>query len=232
MPWRNKAPRRSRWAKLSLVSARIAASGAAGIEKRFEDTRFTLASAVNRFNYRGKNEAEEESLEKAAKQEREDERFLVASQFVGEQFVMEVSDAFKAWLPARAIVREAYSKRFEVHPSGKILVLPHRTGGLPWADHLYEREDEAGGEDSKVLYVLFPESGEPDCKWRIRSVSVARGEFKNRKDLPDAWKGLRDAELSKVSGIPGCVFVHSSGFIGGNENFEGAMAMAVNAVTK
>src|ERR1700755_3073840 len=28
MPWRNKAPRRSRWAKLSLVSARIAASPA------------------------------------------------------------------------------------------------------------------------------------------------------------------------------------------------------------
>ncbi|KAK6052672.1 hypothetical protein COOONC_09823 [Cooperia oncophora] len=48
--------------------------------------------------------------------------------------------------------------------------------------------------------------------------------------LPKAWRGLRDAELSDVSGIPGCVFVHTTGFIGGNETLEGALAMARNAL--
>ena len=50
--------------------------------------------------------------------------------------------------------------------------------------------------------------------------------FESRKPLPLQWRGLRDDELSRVSGIPGGVFVHMSGFIGGNQNFEGALAMA------
>ena len=39
------------------------------------------------------------------------------------------------------------------------------------------------------------------------------------------WQGLRDTALSETSGIAGCVFVHSSGFIGGNETYEGALQM-------
>lgn len=40
-------------------------------------------------------------------------------------------------------------------------------------------------------------------KWRIQAVSESPGSFINRKSLPKAWQGLRDAELDKVSGIPG-----------------------------
>jgi hypothetical protein len=51
--------------------------------------------------------------------------------------------------------------------------------------------------------------------------------FENRKSIgTPAWRGLRDAELSKVAGVPGCVFVHASGFIGGNDTYEGALQMA------
>ena len=39
------------------------------------------------------------------------------------------------------------------------------------------------------------------------------------------WRGLRDAALSEASGIAGGVFVHISGFIGGNETYEGALQM-------
>ncbi|KAF2665337.1 metal-dependent protein hydrolase [Microthyrium microscopicum] len=199
----------------------------AGLTPKFDARGFTLAAVVNRYNHTG-DAAAEEKLSKQEGQALEDERFMRASRFVGEQFELAVSDAASAWLPARGLVREAYGKRFDTHASGQIVVLPHRTGGLPWADHLYEAEAEAGGE--KVSYVLFPESGADDSKWRVRAVSVARGEFSNRKDLPDAWKGVRDEELSKLSGIPGCVFVHAGGFIGGNQTFDGALAMAVKAV--
>jgi len=54
--------------------------------------------------------------------------------------------------------------------------------------------------------------------------------FQNRKPLPEEWRGLRDQELSTKSGIPGCVFVHASGFIGGNGSFEGALQMAQKAL--
>jgi len=44
--------------------------------------------------------------------------------------------------------------------------------------------------------------------------------------LPEPWRGVRDEALSQLTGIPGCVFVHSSGFIGGNRTREGALEMA------
>lgn len=41
---------------------------------------------------------------------------------------------------------------------------------------------------------------------------------------------MRDSKLSEISGIPGGVFVHASGFIGGNETFEGALDMVKKAL--
>ncbi len=63
-------------------------------------------------------------------------------------------------------------------------------------------------------------------KWRIQAVSQSPGSFESRHALPAAWRGLRDEELSKSSGVPGGVFVHASGFIGGAATEEGVLAMA------
>ena len=63
-----------------------------------------------------------------------------------------------------------------------------------------------------------------------QAVSVGPGSFENRRSLPSVWRGLRDAALSEASGIPGCVFVHASGFIGGNATKDGALAMAIRAM--
>lgn len=62
--------------------------------------------------------------------------------------------------------------------------------------------------------------------WRVQAVAVAPDRFESRKPLASQWRGLRDDELSTGTGIPGCVFVHMSGFIGGNQTYEGALAMA------
>ena len=201
------------------------------IPKRFEDRGFSLASVVNRYNHAFEQTLDSDSKEEA--QRKEDARFARASEFVGQQFVMELGDKFRSWLPARALVKQAFSERRKWNEGGRIMVLPHRKDGLPWSDHLYNLEREEGvakeGE-GQVLYVLFPESGDADSKWRIRAVSVEGAGFDNRKDLPDAWKGVRDEQLSQAAGIEGCVFVHASGFIGGNKTFEGALAMAKKAV--
>lgn len=47
-----------------------------------------------------------------------------------------------------------------------------------------------------------------------------------RLSLLEEWRGVRDEQLSSLSGIKGCIFVHASGFIGGNETREGALEMA------
>ncbi|CAO2658517.1 Nn.00g062400.m01.CDS01 [Neocucurbitaria sp. VM-36] len=201
----------------------------AGLEKKFEDRGFSIASVVNRYNYGVRSANAEETKTPEAKQAEEDMRFSKASQFVGEQFLIELTDRANSWLPARHQVKQAYDARLQYDPQGRILVLPE---GMPWADHLYTLEKEvplASGVAPQVLYVLFPED-KPEGKWRIRAVSKENGGFENRKDLPDAWKGVRDEQLDQVSGIPGCVFVHAAGFIGGNKSFDGALAMAQKAL--
>lgn len=211
----------------------------AGIQKKFNDGGFTIASVVSRYNRApvsqladGKpagNGAPPAQGKPEKTQDEEDNRFLRASQFVGEQFSLKLTDMFTSWLPARAVVAKAFNLRHAVDPSGSIIVIPYKAEGVPWSDHLYSLEEEHKVQGN-VLYALFAENGEPDSKWRIRAVSLELGSFENRKGLPEAWRGVRDEELSKLSGIPGCIFVHAAGFIGGNKTFEGALEMAKKAV--
>jgi hypothetical protein len=44
------------------------------------------------------------------------------------------------------------------------------------------------------------------------------------------WRGVRDDALSTLTGIPECVFVHATGFIGGNKTYAGVLAMAVASI--
>lgn len=68
-------------------------------------------------------------------------------------------------------------------------------------------------DEVKPFYVVYPD--ETAGAWRVQAVPVSSDSFESRKALPDAWRGLRDENLSEVSGIEGCIFVHASGFIGG-----------------
>ena len=56
------------------------------------------------------------------------------------------------------------------------------------------------------------------------------GGFDLRCGLHAEWRGLRGSVLEQVSGIPGCTFVHASGFIGGNVTYDGALKMAVRSL--
>lgn len=60
----------------------------------------------------------------------------------------------------------------------------------------------------------------------MQAVAVSPDKFESRKPLPSPWRGLADEELTSVAGIPGCIFVHMSGFIGANKTYEGALYMA------
>ncbi|KAI9739443.1 MAG: hypothetical protein M1818_005131 [Claussenomyces sp. TS43310] len=200
------------------------AIAAAGLEKRFADGGFGLGAMVSRLN---PNWNEPTPADPREAQAREDERFLIASQRMGEEFSRDLAYHAEAWLPARAIVHRAYEQRLQYDPKGRILIFDGQS--VPWKDHLYTLETQEGGE-SKVVYVLYPEKPVPDAKWRIQAVPVSSDSFESRKPLPEAWRGFRDEKLDEISGIVGGVFVHAAGFIGGNKSFEGARAMAVKAL--
>ena len=42
--------------------------------------------------------------------------------------------------------------------------------------------------------------------------------------------GVRDSDLEKQSGIPGAIFVHINGWIGGAKTKEGALEMAIKTI--
>ncbi|KAL2022018.1 hypothetical protein VTK56DRAFT_6258 [Thermocarpiscus australiensis] len=197
---------------------------AAGLEKRFSDGGFTLGAMVGRLNPNWNDPVPDDP---AAAQAAEDGRFELASQRIGEEFDRDLDYFVRAWLPAREVVAEAFAARKEYDAEGRIMVLKRQSA--PWKDHLYSLEEQQP-EAGKVLYVLYPEKPAPDAKWRIQCVPVAKDSFESRRPLPEAWRGFRDEELDGIAGVSGCVFVHASGFIGGNKTFEGALAMAKKAL--
>lgn len=39
-------------------------------------------------------------------------------------------------------------------------------------------------------------------------------------------EGIRDEELSELTGVPGCIFVHAAGFIGGANTKDAVLQLA------
>ncbi|KAI9022907.1 metal-dependent protein hydrolase [Phycomyces nitens] len=152
-----------------------------------------------------------------------DARFVEASNLAGEELASYIKNLIASWLPARTLVVDALEHRNEVHLSGRVIALER---SCPWKEHLMDLEKERGlTGDKSILYVLYPESI-PEGNWRIQCVPTRPEGFENRKSLPESWRGFRDNELSQISKIDGCIFVHAGGFIGGNKSRHGVYEMA------
>jgi len=122
-------------------------------------------------------------------------------------------------------VEDAFAKRSVVDPSMKILQLDQ---SCPWKEHLFSIEEENKiTEEEKIVYVLYADQS---GNWRLQCVPTSSDTFENRKSIKKEWQGIRDKELSDLSGIDGCIFVHASGFIGGNKTKLGALQMAKDSL--
>jgi len=152
----------------------------------------------------------------------ETEAFEQAMKMIGFEFEETVLYVYKTWLPARSLVVNALEKRFETHKSGRILEL---STFCPWKEHYFLLEEELGDDlNPKIDYVIFEDSS--NSSWRIQSMPVSSNSFELRKPLPKSWNGLRNDELSEISGVQGCIFCHANGFIGGNSSRLGVIEMA------
>jgi uncharacterized UPF0160 family protein len=153
-----------------------------------------------------------------------DQAFEKAVELAGGEFAAEVKRVASSWLPAKEIVERSLAGRTTVDPSGRIVKL---AAFAPWKEHLYDLEEELGlSDDAKnsILYVLYEDDREN--KWRVQCVARGPGSFESRLPMPEPWRGLRGEALSEAAGVEGCVFCHASGFIGGNDTYEGVLAMA------
>ncbi|XP_014260174.1 UPF0160 protein MYG1, mitochondrial [Cimex lectularius] len=152
----------------------------------------------------------------------ETEAFYKAMDLVTGEFIDKVRRTVTEWLPAKTIVENALEKRHEIHPSGEIIELETF---CPWKGHFFALEEQMHLEPS-IKFVLFQEK----TVWRVQAVSKNETSFELRTPLHEQWRGLRDEELSSTAGISGCIFVHSTGFIGGNQTREGALQMAAKSL--
>ncbi|CAF2133701.1 unnamed protein product [Rotaria magnacalcarata] len=153
--------------------------------------------------------------------EKEDTGFKQAMEMIGREFLDKFHYYIHQWWPARALLEKAITKRFETDPSGSIIALECSS---PWRDHLFDIEKEQKETlGDTIKYVIYADASK---SWRIQAVPLSNKSFENRLSLPKQWQGLRDDELSAKANIPGCIFIHASGFIGGNATYDGALAMA------
>jgi len=148
-----------------------------------------------------------------------DSRFKQAMELTGKEFLDAVQFVAKSWIPARDIVKRALASRSEYSSTGEIVVMKEYT---IWKTHLLLLEEELKISPGVKFVLYADQSGQ----WRVQAVPERDDSFASRVPLLPAWQGVRDDELSKLSGIPDCVFVHATGFIGGNKTFEGALEMA------
>ncbi len=145
--------------------------------------------------------------------EDDDERFAQAVQLAA-IVVRNLTRAVVAELSAEAKVRMS-----PVLLDGKVLLLD--APRLPY-DHI------VCSDMPDVLFVVYPESR--GVQHQVRVVPQRLGSFQARADLPAAWAGLRDADLSRVTGVVDAVFCHNGRFICGAGSKEGALKLAELAI--
>ncbi len=77
---------------------------------------------------------------------------------------------------------------------------------MPWMESFFEE----GGAHHPALFLIMPAGGH----WKLRGIPPTLEEkMQVRQPLPLEWAGLLEAQLQRVSGIPGAIFCHKGRFI-------------------
>jgi uncharacterized UPF0160 family protein len=119
----------------------------------------------------------------------------------------------RARLAADAVVLAAHARSADP----RVLELDRK---LPWEGPVFAHA-------LPVLYAVYPV---PNGKWMVDAMPPEPGSFAQRLPFPEAWAGLREADLGAACGVPDAVFVHARRFVGAARSREGAMAMARRAI--
>lgn len=180
------------------------------VTSKFHDKNITIPGMISKMNPDWNFDCSNEKFDK---------NFFEASEFIGKYFVKLIQGYERSWLPAKKLVKEAVLNRLRLDSSGAIIMLETF---CPWTDHLYEIEKELGIEN-EILFVIFKTSS---GSWMVSTVPISSTSFLFRQGLPESLRGLRDEELSMKSNIPGFIFVHLSGFIGGANSKQGVLQLA------
>jgi len=96
----------------------------------------------------------------------------------------------------------------------------------PWIDHFFEIEKEHNN-DKPILFAIIATNNN---EFMVRAVPLTPGSFDLRKPLKEAWHGVPDDDIERLSGIKGLKFVHANGFIGGAKTRDAALKLAIQSL--
>lgn len=148
--------------------------------------------------------------------------FKKAMCIVGSEMVAGIKLLGQIWWPQRQKFRELILNREKFDPSGQIISIGV-DDLVGWRSSILELEKEFDIV-GQIKYVVFCDGSEAS-PWRATCVPVSLKSFTCRAPLKEEWRGKREDELRKVSGISDAVFVHMNGFTGGAKSLEGIMSM-------
>ena len=121
---------------------------------------------------------------------------------------------------ASAVRAERQVRRALDRSTPPILVLDRF---MPWRETVFAREAETG---ERYHYVVFPAvRGGFNCQCVPRQDDL----FCPRLPFPESWRGLRDAQLQKITGVEDALFCHPAGFLASAGTVAGAIRLAERA---
>lgn len=128
-----------------------------------------------------------------------DHSFLDAVASIGTEFESLALRTGRFGLKEREMMKIGVRNRFDLSETGEIIEIPFFFPYRKYVQHIEGME--------LVKFVIYPRSRE---EWAIRGVETGTS-FELRKKLPHA--GAEPSELSRLSGVPGALFSHKTGFL-------------------
>lgn len=105
---------------------------------------------------------------------------------------------------------------------GAMLVMDKFIGG--WLEEVVASDDPKA---TNLLYAVFPAiSGD----WNVQAIPpTIEDMMAQKKPFPEGWRGLRDEELVRASGVETAIFCHTAGFFAVAKTKEDAISLAEKA---
>jgi uncharacterized UPF0160 family protein len=96
-------------------------------------------------------------------------------------------------------------------------------------EELYGRHplSRAVSKFPELLYFIYP--SKRGDNWSACTTRVSSDSFESKKPFPESWRGLRDEDLERETGVSGAIFCHNSGFLCAAKTKEGALELAKKA---
>lgn len=118
-------------------------------------------------------------------------------------------------LGREAIGKEIVQKALDARTTPGLVVLDTP---VPWTKSIFECQ---GQKTARI--VTFP-TGTKD-EWALQTVPTEPQGLTPRESFPQAWRGLRGADMAKASGVKDAHFCHNGGFFCAVKGKEAALAL-------